>query len=115
MPFYRMTVGRRALIVDWAQVVTARAGHKQTAYRVLSEEDHILYTIGFDDTPPLHKMEWWIVGQKQVEGLPEEGEERNQVELDVGGATQDPGPTTCLSSSSEGDFHIFDDGDRCAS
>ena len=48
-------------LVDWAQVVTTRAGHRQTAYRVLSEEEHVLYTIGFDDTPPLHEMEWWIV------------------------------------------------------
>ena len=45
-----------------------------------SEEEQVLYTIGFNDSPPLHDMEWWIVGHKQTADGTCEAEDHCQVE-----------------------------------
>lgn len=86
-------------LVEWAQVVRTSTGRRQTAYHVCSEEEQTLYTIGLNDSTPLHEMEWWIVGHKQTADCTCEAEDHCQAL-----ASAIPPP----SSSSEEDFPPFD-------
>lgn len=100
--------GWREGLVEWAQVVRTSTGHRQTAYHVCSEEEQVLYTIGFNDSPPLHDMEWWIVGHKQTADGTCEAEDHCQVEPGQSEQALGASATPPLSTSSEDDFPPFD-------